>query len=106
MNLRQIETLRALMRHQNVSRAAADLGVSQPAVSAALKHMETQLGFLLFDRIGNRLAPREEAKILFRTSEPLHRLHRTVNQVIEDLRENKTGHVSVMATPPLTFPER
>ena len=42
MTLRQIEILRALMRLGTTMGAARALGMSQPAVSNALKHMEAQ----------------------------------------------------------------
>src|ERR1700730_12318928 len=43
MNLRQIELLRAVVRCETTVRAAQELGLSQPAVSNAIKHLEGQL---------------------------------------------------------------
>jgi DNA-binding transcriptional LysR family regulator len=48
MTLRQLETLRALIRHRTTVAAAKDLALSQPAVSNALKTMEAQAGVALF----------------------------------------------------------
>jgi len=48
MTLRQLEILRALIRHRTTVAAAQDLGLSQPAISNALKTMEAQAGFALF----------------------------------------------------------
>ena len=47
MNLRQIELLRAVVRCETTVRAAQELGLSQPAVSNAIKHLESQIGFPL-----------------------------------------------------------
>jgi DNA-binding transcriptional LysR family regulator len=50
MELRQLRYLVAIADAGNVGRAAAALYVSQPAVSYALKGLETELGVRLFDR--------------------------------------------------------
>jgi len=71
MNLRQLEILRAVVRTRSTVAAAQDLGMSQPAVSNAIKHAETALGFLLFDRINKRMIPTQEAQILLAEAEPL-----------------------------------
>ena len=64
MNLRQIELLRAVVRCETTVRAAHELGLSQPAVSNAIKHLESQVGFPLFERVNNRLFPTAEARML------------------------------------------
>ncbi len=101
LNARQIEIFRAVMRHQTTVGAARDLHVSQPAVSNAIRHLEDQLGFPLFDRTGNRLVAREEAKLLYRESEGIFLLSRALNQTVEDLKADRRGHVRVVATPQL-----
>ena len=64
MNLRQLEILRAVIRHRTTVAAADELALSQPAVSNALKTMEAQAGFALFERVNNRLFPTTEAMAL------------------------------------------
>lgn len=51
-SIRQFELIRALARHRHFGRAAAELGVSQPALTRSLQHMEDDLGVKLFDRDG------------------------------------------------------
>ncbi|SMF23220.1 DNA-binding transcriptional regulator, LysR family [Alteromonadaceae bacterium Bs31] len=53
--LRQLQVFLAVAHHQNVSRAADELAMSQSSVSGALKDLETQFDIQLFDRIGKRL---------------------------------------------------
>ncbi len=53
--LRQLEVFLATARHENVSRAAASLAMSQSAASGSLRELEHQFGIRLFDRIGKRL---------------------------------------------------
>jgi DNA-binding transcriptional LysR family regulator len=54
VTLRQLEVFAAAARHLNFSRAAAELHLSQPAVSAQLKALAGHVGLPLFERIGRR----------------------------------------------------
>ena len=64
MRFTEIETFRALMRSGSTRKAAALLGVTQPAISQSLKRLEMQAGLLLFQRSGGRLLPTPEAHAL------------------------------------------
>lgn len=103
MNLRQIELLRAVVRCETTVRAAQELGLSQPAVSNAIKHLESQLGFPLFERVNNRLFPTAEARELYQDSDPIFAMHAVLETRVEDLRNNRSGHIRIMATPPLGY---
>lgn len=54
-SLRQLEVFLATARHQNVTRAADELAMSQSAASGSLKELEAQFQVQLFDRVGKRL---------------------------------------------------
>ena len=103
MNLRQIELLRAVVRCETTVRAAQELGLSQPAVSNAIKHLESQVGFPLFERVNNRLFPTAEARSLYEESEPIFTLHAALEARVQDIKENRAGHIRIIATPPLGY---
>jgi len=54
LDLNLLVTLDALLRERNLTRAAAQVGVSQPAVSAALARLRRHFGDPLLNRVGNR----------------------------------------------------
>lgn len=62
ISLRHLSAFREVMRCGSVTEAAKALHRSQPAVSAMLSDMESQLGISLFERKGNRLIPKPEAQ--------------------------------------------
>jgi DNA-binding transcriptional LysR family regulator len=102
MNLRQLEILRAVMRARSTIGAAKDLGMSQPAVSNAIKSAESSLGFALFDRINKRLIPRQEAQILLAEAEPLFRMQDLISQTAAHLRAGRKGRMRIVATSELS----
>ncbi|WP_174242021.1 LysR family transcriptional regulator [Teichococcus oryzae] len=101
MTLRQLEILRAVIRGQTTMAAAGLLGMSQPAVSNAIRQIEIQLGFPLFERINNRLYPTDAARVIHEESEPLFTLHAALNERVQDLRESKLSRLRILSTPPL-----
>lgn len=102
MNLRQLEIFSAVMRFRTTVAAAQELSMSQPAVSNAIKHIESQLGFRLFERVSNRLIPTEEAKILLEEAEPLFMHQQALNQRANDLRAGRIGRIRIAATAELS----
>jgi DNA-binding transcriptional LysR family regulator len=103
LTLRQLEVLRALIRYHTTVAAAQDLAMSQPAVSNALKVMEGRAGFALFERVNNRLFPTAEALALYKEAESIFALHSNLESRMRDLRESRSGHLRIVATPPLGY---
>ncbi len=64
MDFRQVEVFQAVVALGSVTQAARSLGVTQPAVSAALAKLERSVGFDLFRREGRSFLPTPEAMLL------------------------------------------
>lgn len=103
MTLRQLEILRAIIRYRTTVAAASQLGLSQPAISNAIKAMEAQTGFPLFERINNRLFPTREAQMLHDEAESIFTMHTILENKLRDLKESKAGHLRIVATPPIGY---
>ena len=56
LDLNLLVTLDALLREESVTRAAGELGVSQPAVSASLRRLRRHFDDPLLRRTGNTYA--------------------------------------------------
>jgi DNA-binding transcriptional LysR family regulator len=97
-----LEILRAVVTYRTTVGAAERLGMSQPSISNTIRHIETVLGFPLFERVSNRLSPTEEALILLEEAEPLFHLRDAVNQRAGDLRGGKIGRIRIAATAELS----
>ena len=101
MNLRHVEVFYAIMRAGSVTEAARVLNVTQPAVSAALKQLERQLGMKLFDRVAGRLQATAAAKALLPDVAEIFGRIGAVERLSQDLAKGARGAFSVAATPPL-----
>ncbi|WP_322061517.1 LysR family transcriptional regulator [Paraburkholderia sp. J63] len=101
LNLRQIEVFRAIMLTGSISGAAKLLHVSQPAVSRLISYTEQRLGLSLFERIKGRLYPTPEARRLFTEVNVVYQGVQRVNEVADDLIENRMGHLRIACSPNL-----
>ncbi|UUP18649.1 hydrogen peroxide-inducible genes activator [Nitratireductor thuwali] len=64
LTIRQMQYFEGLAQALHFGRAAAAMGVTQPALSAQIAEMESQLGFPLFERGAGRVRLTEEALTL------------------------------------------
>lgn len=80
-NIRRLRVLEAVARHESISRAASEVGLSQSAISQALARIEEEVGRPLFDRAqsGTYLAPAGHTY--------LQRVRRLLTQVDQALRD-------------------
>ncbi|MDE2394459.1 MAG: LysR family transcriptional regulator [Burkholderiales bacterium] len=102
MNLRQIEVFRAVMLTGSISGAAELLHVSQPAISRLMSYTESRMKLVLFERIKGRLFATPEAHRLFAEVESVYRGVQRINEVAQDLVEQRTGTLRVAASPALS----
>ena len=96
MNLADLETLLAVARERSFSRAAEQLRRTQPAVSLAIRRLETACGERLLDR-GQppRLTPAGE--VVARRTERMLLHHGRISQELAELRGPQRGLVAVGA---------
>ena len=95
-SLRQLEVFLATARHENISRAAQDLAMSQSAASGSLKELEGQFAVKLFDRVGKRLQLSELGRQLRPQAETLLAQARSFEQALAG--EDGMGRLHIGAT--------
>lgn len=85
MQIAQLRYFIEVCRWGNITKAAQELHISQPSVSAAIKELEKEFGVLLFQRINGRLKITEEGKFF------LIRAYRLVSSCDELERSMRTS---------------
>ena len=61
LELRHLRVFEALLREQNLTRAARTLNVTQPSISKTLAHLRLYFSDPLFVRVGSGIAPTAKA---------------------------------------------
>src|SRR5690606_33617333 len=101
MEMRDIQIFRAVMRAGTTSKAAVLLNISQPAVSQAIRRLESHAGLRLFDRVRNRLVPTQEADALLIEVDRCFAGFEQIEHRIRSLRSFGVGRMAVGALPAL-----
>lgn len=71
MQLSQLRYFKTISECNNMSAAAVKLHISQPALSAAIKKLEDELGILLFDRTQSKLSLTAAGKLALTYAEAI-----------------------------------
>jgi DNA-binding transcriptional LysR family regulator len=100
-NLRHLDVVRCVMEAGSVTEAAKLLRVSQPAVSKTLAQVEDRLGLRLFTRDRGRLIATAEARALLPEIEKAFLAVDGVQRLAGELRDGRTGMVTIAAAPSL-----
>ncbi|MDW6021077.1 LysR family transcriptional regulator [Mesorhizobium sp. BAC0120] len=84
LDLNLVRVLDALLRERSVTRAGEQIGLSQPAVSAALNRLRHILNDQLFVRRGNEMVPTPRAESL---AEPVRGALREIERAFQSTRK-------------------
>ncbi|WP_279625822.1 LysR family transcriptional regulator [Labrenzia sp. OB1] len=98
-DLKALEAFLAAMSCGSMTKAAAYLGVGQPAVTRMIKELEVAVGFQLFHRNGPRISPTDRG---LRFHEEVQRVVaglRQIGQRAEAIRTEKVASIDIAATP-------
>lgn len=101
MNSRQIEIFHSVMKTGSATAAARKLGITQPAVTTAIKQLEGTLGFNLFHREAGRLQATAEARILDAEAERIEDSLVMFRRLAGRLKKDMTTHLRIAAPPAL-----
>ena len=102
ITLRQIEAFRAVMEAGTVIEAAGLMHLSQPAVSRLVGDLEASLGYALFARVKGRLAPTDEAQVLYAEVQRAFIGLDQITQAALDIRTHQVGRIRLIAMPALS----
>lgn len=88
---------------QNMSHAAKELLISQPALSKAIAQLEEELEMDLFYRNGKRITLNSNGEFLFKRAERIFAEILDLERGLREFREQGNGELSIVTTLPYTF---
>lgn len=97
INLNLLKYFYEVVNIGNITKASEKLLVSQPAITKAIKELESELNATLLERNKKGVIPTEEGKILY---EHAKKMFEDLNQTINIIENNniKSGHLYIGAT--------
>ncbi|MDX6384448.1 MAG: hypothetical protein QOK48_2021 [Blastocatellia bacterium] len=97
MDINQLEVFLAVAQEKSFSRAAEALHRTQPAVSQAIRRLETELGESLFDRSSKDGTLTAPGRVLFDFAQQMMNLRHHAHSAIRELRDLHRGKLSLGA---------
>src|SRR5687768_17867291 len=94
-DLNDLQVFLAVARERGFTRAAAQLGVSQSALSQTVRGLEARLGLRLLARTTRRGAPTEAGERLLRTLGPRFEEIDAELQGVRESREKPAGTIRI-----------
>jgi DNA-binding transcriptional LysR family regulator len=98
MTLEQLRIFVAVADRRHVTRAAAELGITQSAASAAIAALEARYGAKLFDRVGRGIHLTETGRLFLPEARAVLDSVGAARAVLDDRSSEATGTVSVAAS--------
>jgi len=88
----------AVYKAGSFSAAAQKLFMTQPALSAAVKKIEKELGMTIFDRSRSPLRLTDAGHAYIEAAEKIFQVQKNLKRYVDDLAELKTGTLSIGGT--------
>lgn len=95
MDFEQLRTFQLVSRLKSFSRAASQLGVTQPAISAQIRSLETEVGARLFDREGGKVSMTAAGRLFEPFAEHCLQCQSHIYAGINELYHSPRGVLSV-----------
>lgn len=99
MTLQQLRYIVAIDRYRNFARAAAELDVTQPTLSALLVKLEDELGVRLFERNNKSVRPTAIGKTVIRQAEAVLNSAARIEETVAEQKGEVSGPLSIGVGP-------
>lgn len=103
MDINQLEVLVVVARERSFSRAAEVLSRTQPAISQAVRRLETEIGEKLFDRSSKDGTLTLAGEVLLDYAKQMLNLRQTAHAAIKEMRDLHHGKVTISANEHTVF---
>jgi DNA-binding transcriptional LysR family regulator len=97
MDFDQLRTFLEVARHKSFSRAGEKLSLTQPAISAQIRSLETEVGAQLFDRSGGKVTFTAAGRLFEPFAEHCLDCNQHILMAVGEMQRTPRGEVSISA---------
>ena len=94
----RLQVFHTVARRLSFTKAAAELFITQPAVTKHIREIEQQFSLKLFERNGTKVKLTEAGKTLFRYTEQLFTIYRSLEFEMNSLTQRNSGQLRLGAS--------
>ncbi|ANY66381.1 LysR family transcriptional regulator [Paenibacillus sp. BIHB 4019] len=108
MDIRHLEYVLEVVRHESFTKAAEALHITQPTISKMIKNLEDELQTPLFIRSGKKVQLTDAGQAIVAQSQDIVRLFKTLQNELNDVTDFRKGLVRIGLPPMISsimFPE-
>lgn len=98
MDLKEFQYVMKVASTKNISKAAAELYVSQPALSQYISNVETGLGVKLFDRSTYPISLTQAGEIYVANAKAITDIYENMLHMMDEIKQTKKGKITIAAS--------
>lgn len=102
MTIQQLKYIIAIDRHRNFAKAAEELGVTQPTLSAMLLKLEEELDVRIFERSNKNVKPTAAGELIIRQAEKANQEIERIHEFVSEYKGETTGSLSLAIAPSIS----
>lgn len=95
MELRDVEYVMAIARHENLTKAAEELYITQPSLSKFISNFEGRLGVRLFDRVGKKFVLNDAGECFIKEGRRMLVIRENLEHQLADFAAHKKARLTV-----------
>ena len=103
LSFRQMQAFVATARMRSFSRAAEEIGISQPALSKAVSDLEADVGYALFDRTTRRVSLTSAGRQFLPSAERVINAYSSAREDLESLANGRGGRIAIACLPSVAY---
>jgi DNA-binding transcriptional LysR family regulator len=98
MNLNQLKIFYLAAKKRNLSLAAEELFITQPAVTKGIQRLQEFYDMKFVDYIGKKLVLTDAGEVLYEIAEKIFELESRAEESIRDFQQRKRGHIRILSS--------
>lgn len=95
IEIKDLKYVEAIARHENLTKAANELCITQPSLSGYLKNLERRMGKAIFERLGKRMVLTYFGRCFLNEGQEILLKHNYFKKQMEKLVRDESGSLSI-----------